>query len=138
MPDDPVRATDAGRWLAKARDDLRGAAIDLAADPPLVGDALFHCQQAVEKTMKAFLAWRDEPFRKTHDLTELGRQITALEPRLSELSSDVGWLTQYAWVSRYPGESEDATLAEAQEGLVLARKIVAAVSGVIPTAEGDA
>jgi hypothetical protein len=37
---------------------------------------------------------------------------------------------------RYPGESEEATLAEAEEGLVLARKIVAAVSGLIPTAKG--
>lgn len=138
MPHDPVRATDARRWLAKAEDDLRGAAIDLAAGPPLVGDALFHCQQAVEKAMKAFLAWGDEPFRKTHDLAELGRQVTALEPRFAELSSDVGWLTQYAWASRYPGESEEATLEEAQEGLVLARRVVAAVSGLVPTVEGDA
>ena len=30
--------------------------IDLAAAPPLPGDAAFHCQQATEKALKAFLA----------------------------------------------------------------------------------
>ena len=38
----------------------------MAADPPLLEDALFHCQQAVEKVLKALLTWHDEPFRKTH------------------------------------------------------------------------
>jgi hypothetical protein len=28
--------------LARAQDDLRGAEIDLAASPPLLGDAAFH------------------------------------------------------------------------------------------------
>ncbi len=42
-------------WLKKADDDLRGAQVDLAAAPPLIEDALFHCQQAAEKAMKAFL-----------------------------------------------------------------------------------
>jgi HEPN domain-containing protein len=59
---------DTRAWLARARDDIRGADIDLAAAPPLLGDAAFHCQQAVEKALKAFLTWHDRPFRKTHDL----------------------------------------------------------------------
>lgn len=55
MPDDPRRAEDTRAWLLKAEDDLRGATIDLGAEPPLLGDAAFHCQQAVEKSLKAFL-----------------------------------------------------------------------------------
>ena len=39
--------------------------------PPLIEDALFHCQQAAEKAMKAFLTAHDTAFRKTHDLDEL-------------------------------------------------------------------
>lgn len=57
-----MRAADTRAWLARAQDDLRGAEIDLAASPPLLGDAAFHCQQAVEKTLKAFLVWHDRPF----------------------------------------------------------------------------
>jgi HEPN domain-containing protein len=48
---DPVRVADTRAWFAKAANDLRGADVDLAADPPLLGDALFHCQQAVEKAL---------------------------------------------------------------------------------------
>ena len=31
----------------------------------------FHCQQAAEKSLKAYLTWRDEPFEKTHSLVAL-------------------------------------------------------------------
>ena len=76
-----MRAADTRAWLARARDDLRGAEIDLAASPPLLGDAAFHWQQAVEKALKAFLTWHDRPFRKTHDLTEDGDHIHVISMR---------------------------------------------------------
>jgi HEPN domain-containing protein len=67
---DAARIADTRAWFTKAANDLRGAEIDLAADPPLLGDALFHCQQASEKSFKGFLTWHDEPFRKTHSIEE--------------------------------------------------------------------
>lgn len=48
----------------------------------LLEDVLFHCQQAVEKTLKGFLAWHDVPFRKTHSLEELGAACERLDPTL--------------------------------------------------------
>jgi len=42
MPHDAHRVADTRGWLLKAADDLRGAEIDLAAIPPLTGDAAFH------------------------------------------------------------------------------------------------
>ena len=39
---------------------------------PLLGDATFHCQQAVEKALKAFLIWHDRPFRKNRAETTSG------------------------------------------------------------------
>src|SRR5256885_948672 len=59
--------------------DLRAAALDLAADPPILDDLVFHCQQAVEKAMKAFLSWHDEPFGKTHNLETLGEGAKRFE-----------------------------------------------------------
>ena len=50
MQPDEARAADTRAWLVRAHEDLRGAEVDLAATPPLLGDATFHCQQAVEKT----------------------------------------------------------------------------------------
>lgn len=69
MADEKLKEIQA--WFTKAANDIRGAEVDLAANPPLVEDALFHCQQAAEKAMKAFLASHDTIFRKTHDLDEL-------------------------------------------------------------------
>ena len=67
MPPDPVRVADTRAWLEKAEQDLRSAQADLAFAPPIMGDAVFHCQQAVEKALKAFLTWHDRPFRYPGD-----------------------------------------------------------------------
>ena len=56
MPHDPVRLADARAWLSKADMDLRAAAHELTAVPPFTADAVFHAQQAAEKTLKGFLA----------------------------------------------------------------------------------
>lgn len=132
MPHDPVRAADTLGWLAKARLDLRGAEVDLAAEPPLRGDAAFHCQQAVEKAIKAFLTWHDHPFRKTHDLVELGGQAAQLEPGLESVLRAAAPLTEYAWKFRYPGEPEEPTPSEAMDAVALARRALEAVASRLP------
>jgi HEPN domain-containing protein len=71
---DPIRIAEAAAWLEKSHKDEWRAERVLMLDPPDTEDCLFHCQQAVEKSLKAFLVWRDHPFRKTHDLVELARQ----------------------------------------------------------------
>lgn len=50
----PEKVKEVRAWFRKATNDLRGADIDLAASPPLIEDALFHCQQAVEKIPQRF------------------------------------------------------------------------------------
>ena len=80
----PDKAAVVRSWLSKAASDLRGAHIDLEADPPLIEDALFHCQQAAEKSLKAFLTAHDTPFKKTHDLDELGRACLERDASLGD------------------------------------------------------
>ena len=46
---------------------------------------LFHSQQAVEKSLKAFLSRHRTPFRKTHNLVELGETCCLLDPSLESL-----------------------------------------------------
>src|ERR1035438_4410397 len=62
MQPDSRRLADTASWLRKASNDLRYAGIDLAAEPAASEDAVFHCQQAVEKALKAFFVWSDVPF----------------------------------------------------------------------------
>jgi len=136
MLHDPARLADTRAWLVKAGDDLRAADHDRTADPPLLGDAAFHCQQAVEKALKAFLAWHDEPFRKTHNLEELGQACLALDSSLQPLVDRAVPLTEYAWKFRYPGEPAQPTVEELHESLAAARAVLAAVRSRVPPEAG--
>ena len=42
-------------WLTKATSDLRSAKVLASAEDPVLDTAIYHCQQAAEKAVKAFL-----------------------------------------------------------------------------------
>ena len=58
-------------WLQKADHDLETAERALYAGSPITDTAAYHCHQAAEKALKAFLASRFKPLVKTHDLIDL-------------------------------------------------------------------
>jgi hypothetical protein len=80
-PDEPTtlagvtveRRREVEAWMDRARLDLRAARVDIDADPPLLADAAFHCQQAVEKALKALLTRHDHAFAKTHTISARSR-----------------------------------------------------------------
>ena len=72
-------------WLVKARSDL-GTARKLAAGPERFPDtAVYHCQQAAEKAIKAFLVFHDHRSPKSHDIRLLIQESTPFDPALTEL-----------------------------------------------------
>ncbi|MBI3090706.1 MAG: HEPN domain-containing protein [Candidatus Tectomicrobia bacterium] len=132
MPHDPIRIAETMAWLKKAAEDLRLGDIALQAKPPVLGGAVFHAQQAAEKALKAFLFWRDRPFRRTHDLAEIGSACAELDASLHPLWRRADRLTVYAWVFRYPGEPEEPLREEAEEALGLAREVYEAILARLP------
>jgi HEPN domain-containing protein len=102
------------------------------ATPPFVRDALFHCQQVVEKAMKALLTWHDSAFWKTHNLEELGELCTRIDGTLAPAVEDVTPLTEYSARFRYPGAPWDPTLQEARESIELARTFVHTILKRLP------
>lgn len=132
MPPDPVRIEDTRAWLARADADLRAAANAVSADEPVLGDAVFHCQQAAEKAMKAFLTWHDVPFRKTHDLGVLGGQCVELDPALSDVLRRAAPMTEYAWKFRYPGDVFEPLMEEVNGALGLARAVDSEIRSRLP------
>lgn len=132
MPRDPARVADTRAWLQKADNDLRAAQHDRTAEPPLLGDVTFHSQQTAEKTFKALLTWHDKPFRKTHNLEELGEACLAFDPSLKAVVDRAVPLTQYAWRFRYPGEPGEPTPSEAEEALAIARYVLQSVRARLP------
>jgi HEPN domain-containing protein len=132
MPHDPIRIAETRAWLRRANRDLSAAAHDLKAEPPLLDAVVFHCQQAAEKSLKALLVWHDLPFRKTHNLEELGAACLGFDRSLETCVARAVPLTEYAWRFRYPGEPLEPSSAEALEALGVARELYDAIIERVP------
>jgi HEPN domain-containing protein len=121
-----------GEWVEKAENDLKNAAHTIALDEECPADTVgFHAQQCVEKYLKAFLTARGIDFPKTHDIGEL----IALMPRGVRVGLSVDEqrrLTAYATITRYPGDYDPVSLAEARRAVALARRVRAAVRRLLP------
>jgi HEPN domain-containing protein len=132
MPLDPQKVADTQEWLRKALEDRRSADVLAAPSVGLVGPAVFHCQQTVEKAFKGFLFWHDVPFRKTHELEELGDACSALDSSLVDIVNRVIILTPYAWRFRYPGNVLAPAPADVASALALAHEVYQAVLARLP------
>jgi HEPN domain-containing protein len=138
MPPDPRRAAgDDARvkltqqWMEKARHDLLTA--DRMAQPETVPDVVvFPCQQAAEKALKAYLTWRDRPFRRTHELGDLLSECVMFDDEFRALQEAADTLTPYAVDPRYPGEDMLPSIEEMAEARHLSQSVVAFVLQRLP------
>jgi HEPN domain-containing protein len=88
------------RWMQQAESDLEVAGVLIAADRH--GATAYHCQQAVEKALKAlFMVVRNADAPRTHSLVFLGHETGALE-RFGDLLRE---LTPAYTDTRYPDAS---------------------------------
>jgi HEPN domain-containing protein len=133
MPHDRALVAEVRAWLSKGGKDLAVAEYELQADPPFSDDIVFHAQQATEKSLKAFLSWHRVPFRKTHNLIELGEACCQIDRSLEPLLRRAAPLTEYAWKFRYPGDPEEATAEEAAGALATAREVFDTVLRFLPS-----
>ena len=92
----------------------------------------FTCQQAAEKALKGFLTWHQQPFRKTHNLEEIGEQCLAFDATLTDVVDQAATLTEYAWRFRYPGDPDGIDAEEAMEALKVARLVHEAIANRVP------
>ena len=100
-------------WVKKAEGDFKVASQILRRRKDIVPDAAcFHCQQCVEKYLKARLVEASIAFPRTHDLLKLLNLCLAVEPLWSPFAKVVDTMSDYAVDFRYPGQG--ATLAEAR------------------------
>ena len=105
--------------------------------PPISREALYHCQQAAEKALKGFLAFHDHPFRRTHDLRELGELCESFDATLRVILEPAYALAEFASRFRYPGAPYEPAIEEATEGLAQAELVCAEIMRRIPGGEAD-
>lgn len=108
-------------WFEKADHDIKNARIIISTAPDILDTACFHCQQAVEKYLKAFLLYKKRRIEKTHMTTEL--QIKCSEIDIDFAKIDLKNLEDFAVDIRYPDDSLVPTLDEAKEYLQIADNI---------------
>lgn len=110
------------KWIKIADNDFKSAQ-SLMKDN-LFGNACFHCQQAAEKYLKAFLVANNREFPKVHDLEYLVEMAKHIDPDFEEITGEALALTDYATIFRYPGDEpvecakEDCLDALSQVGKV--------------------
>ncbi|MBI2980793.1 MAG: HEPN domain-containing protein [Deltaproteobacteria bacterium] len=94
------RADLARGWTRKAESDIAAALRTIESAGPY-DTACFHCQQAAEKYLKAFLAWYEQPIPKTHDIEELVFLSSKIQPLLENFDFPAEELSAYAVEMRY-------------------------------------
>ena len=108
------------QWLLKAEHDLGTAKITFTHLPEYYDTIAFHCQQAVEKYLKAILVYNEIEFIKTHNLVYL---ISMLEGKLKlgdDLINEAIVLNTYSVQIRYPNEIIELTKQELMNAIATA------------------
>ena len=90
-------------WILLADKDLYAAELLLKDEYPLTNIVAFHCQQTIEKYLKAFLIENDVSIIKTHDLVKLNKM--AMEIKNLGIDKEKLVIINHVYAgSRYPGE----------------------------------
>ena len=90
------------RWLEIVDRDLKSAKLLLKGE--VFSTAVYHCQQAAEKALKAYLAFKNHKITKTHDLTKLVESCSQFDIKFETLYSDAEHLKPFATKFRYSTE----------------------------------
>ena len=93
-------------WLDLAQMDLASAEYLLGMRPLPIEIICYHCEQAAEKLLKGILVYCGVDAPKTHDLVQLCKLCTQIDPYWAELSEACIELTPYGVQIRYPTNLE--------------------------------
>jgi HEPN domain-containing protein len=134
MPRNSSRSSDSKRhfdWVYHAYQDLL-AARALISDKRLYNPVVFHCQQAVEKSLKAFLLCKNRRLLDGHNVTWLCKQAALINPDFASWAARLASLNRLYIETRYPADFPVYITAEEAGGFLSdAEDIVAFVCNLI-------
>ena len=109
-------------WIEKAEADYKSAvALQRRRKEPLPDIVCYHCQQCVEKYLKAYLIAQGSTPPRIHDLVDLLNLCAFYDATLTARLPLVYVLNPYGVLMRYPGMT--ATVAEAQAAVHAMRRL---------------
>jgi len=122
----------ARQWLAKARNDLLNVDNNLKADEIPFDTLCFHCQQAAEKCLKAFLIGKGHPYPISHDLFLLLEKVLPLNSEVVRLRDALSLLMPYAVEIRYPDDWHMPSFDDAKEAREAADQVLQWLKSALP------
>jgi len=132
-PADEVKRDLMRQWVAKAEEDLGAAEILISHTTSYLSAVGFHCQQAVEKYLKALLTFNQIEFPKTHDLGALLDLVAPMDQTFADSLREISLLNSYGVEVRYPSDMPDIEPEDAQKAIELAKKVREAVLQSLPS-----
>ncbi|MGN0587398.1 MAG: HEPN domain-containing protein [Oscillospiraceae bacterium] len=118
-------------WLYHAYQDMLAARL-LITDKRLYAPAVFHCQQAIEKSLKGFLLYKTRRLNDGHNVTWLCKQAALLDECFKQWLPQTTSLNKYYIETRYPADiPQDISYSDAQDMLRTTEEIMEAVCGII-------
>ena len=114
-------------WLAKAESDWEAVEILSANENCPKETVCFHCQQYVEKLLKALLTLHSVEAPRTHDLKRLIQLAVRYASELSGLADSSDRLSEHAIRSRYPGNWRQIGDSEMREMMKLSKEFAAII-----------
>jgi HEPN domain-containing protein len=113
---------DYSKWILKAESDFKIIEKDIVSNFPVTNVICFHCQQAAEKYLKAYLVSRNVIPERTHLIERLIFLCMKFDIEFSELS-EAARLTEYAVELRYPDDFYIPDLEETKKAYEIALKV---------------
>jgi len=111
------------QWIIKGDHDLGTAKITFLHIPEYLDTVTFHCQQAVEKYLKAYLIFLSLDFRYSHDLVYLLDIISQKDKKIEDYYDLVSELQSYAIEVRYPNETIFLSTEKVEEAFHIAKSV---------------
>jgi HEPN domain-containing protein len=123
MPPDSRSRQVAAEWMRRARSHLARAK-QPKLDEVLWEDLCFDAQQAAEKAIKAVLVYQRVDHPRTHHLSELLGLLASTGTEVPVPIWEADRLTDYAVVTRYPGNRQPVDEEEHRRAVAIAETVV--------------
>ena len=128
--------------LKKGGDNLI-ASRRMLIDPPIAEVALFHVQQCIEQSCRAFWAFHLQPIMKNHELNVWRKRCGKIEPAIMKIEGfhtkrDAERLSNYYWLRYRKKVIIPPDIAGVEAEIAIARRVYEFVKHYIETTEPPA
>jgi len=137
-PLDPDAESLVCEWIEKADADLEVARrmASEAADNLRIREIVgFHCQQAVEKYLKALLTYYQVEFPKTHQIQRLLILVSGVNREAAGALTGARWLGPFGVEIRYPGDAAEMLPGDELRAIEIASQVGRVVHAILATPE---